>query len=70
MTRKGIIPLEKKLEEITNTMAPTSKKGMNAIIEIVNYYQNMCTERLHILQPITRMTSKNVKFKWTDTKQK
>jgi hypothetical protein len=37
---------------------------------MVNYYRDMWVRRLSLLAPLTSMTSKNVKFKWTDEHQR
>ena len=47
-------------------MPQHSKKGVHVFIWIENYYQDMWTKRLHILQCLTRLTSK---FKLTDIEQ-
>jgi hypothetical protein len=37
---------------------------------MVNYYHDMWVRRSELLAPLTSMTSKNVKFNWTDEHQK
>jgi hypothetical protein len=37
---------------------------------MVNYYRDMRVRRGELLAPLTSMTSKNVKFNWTDENQK
>ena len=41
-----------------------------SFIGMINYYQDMWPKRSHLLAPLTNLTSKNVKFKWTDEHQK
>ena len=43
---------------------------MCEFIGLVNYYQDMWGKSLHILQPLTRLTSKEVKFKRNDAETK
>ena len=38
---------------------------MIKFIGLVNYYRNIWIRRSHRLQPLTNITSANVKFKWT-----
>jgi hypothetical protein len=37
---------------------------------MVNYYRDMWVRRSELLAPLTSITSKNVKFNWTDEHQK
>ena len=37
---------------------------------MVNFYRDMWIKRLNVLAPLTRLTSKNAVFKWTDIEQK
>ena len=48
----------------------TLKPGLREFEVILNYYQEMCPKSSHILQPLTRLTSKNVKCILTYVKQK
>ena len=52
-------------------MAPlTYKRWIQIFIGLVEYYGDMWACRLHILQPITKLSSTNVKFKLTGIEQK
>ena len=62
VTRKGIQTLNKKVEKITNTTPITSKKVVRKFIGLVKYHCGIWKNRSHILQALTRLTSKNVKF--------
>ena len=57
VTRDGIKPINKKTEEITNMKPPTSKKEVRKFIGVINYYQNMCPRRSHMIAPLTILTS-------------
>ena len=48
----------------------TSQKGLHKFIVIVNYYCDMQAKNYHMLQNLTRLTSKNIKFKQTYVEQK
>ena len=49
---------------------PKTCKEPRWFISMVNYYQDMLIHRLHILVPLTALTSSEVKFVWTDKEQK
>jgi hypothetical protein len=49
---------------------PTKRKELRRFIGMVNYYRDMWVHRSELLTPLTSMTSKNVKFNWTDEHQK
>ena len=48
---------------------PTSWKQAQVFIGVVNYYNNMWARFSHMLAPVTKITSNNVKFKWTKVKK-
>ena len=48
---------------------PTSWKEIRNFIGVINYYLNMWPRRSHMLAPLTRLTSNEKKFKWTQIKQ-
>ena len=62
ITRDGIKPLNKKVEAINNLATPKSRKELRRFIGIVNYYRDMWPKRSEMLAPLTKMTSKTVKF--------
>ena len=53
-------------------MPPRSQKQVPSIIGLVNYYyyRDMWAKWSHLLQPLTTLTPKKVKFKWTDIEKK
>jgi hypothetical protein len=70
ISRSGIQPITKKVEAIKNMVHPTTHKELRRCIGMVNYYRDMWVHRSEQLAPLTSMTSKNVKFIWTDEHQK
>ena len=62
MTWTGIQPVDKKVEAIVNMMPPINKKQLGSFIGLVKYYRDMWDKRSHLLQPLTELTSKKVKF--------
>ena len=63
------IQLVKKVEAIIKIMPPKNKKQVSSFIGLVKYYSDMWARRPHLLQPLTELMSKKVKFKWTDVEQ-
>ena len=49
---------------------PKNKIQLCALIGLVNYYRYMWSRWSHLLQPLTKLTSEKVMFKWTDMEQK
>jgi hypothetical protein len=49
---------------------PITCKELRRFIGMVNYYRDMWVRRSSLLAPLRCMTSKNVKFVWTDVHQK
>jgi hypothetical protein len=70
ISRSGIQPIPKKVEAIKNIVGPTTLKELRRFIGMVHYYRDMWVRRSELLAPLTSMTSKNVKFIWTDEHQK
>jgi len=70
VTRDGIQPLETKVSAIRKIAVPTNKKQLRRFIGLVNYYRDMWIRRSDVLAPLTRLTSKEAKWRWTDVEQK
>jgi hypothetical protein len=70
VSRSGIQPIPTKVEATKNMVRPTKCKELRSFIGIVNYYRDMWVRMSELLASLTSMTSKNVKFNWTDEHQK
>jgi len=70
ITRQGIKPMKKKVEALLKIQAPKNRKELRSFIGIINFYRDMWIRRSHTLAPLTKLTSKKSKFKWTEVEQK
>ena len=68
ITRTGIKPQEKKVQEILNIEPPKTHKQLRGFLGMVNFYKNLWPRRSVILQPLTALTgkSKNTTLLWTE----
>ena len=57
MTREGIKPNPKKLQEIMDLGRPTTTSEERAFIGMVQYYRYMLPRRSHIVAPQTEVAS-------------
>ena len=70
ITRKGIQPLPKKVQAITNIKTPTTTKEVRSFVGMINYYRDMWIRRSEILAPLTKLCSTSTKFQWGEEQQK
>src|SRR5210317_1214655 len=70
LTRKGIRPLNKKVSAINNLDTPKNRKGLRKFIGMVNYYRDLFPKRSETLAPLSALTSKTVRWKWTEVHTK
>ena len=70
VTRDGVQPVPKKVEAIHNIAPPKNKKELRGFIGMVNYYRDMWIRRSDTLAPLTALTSKEAKWRWTEVEQK
>ena len=70
ISRTGIRPITKKVEAIQQLKPPKTRRELRRFIGIINYYRDMWIHRSSILAPLSRLTSKQVPWQWTDKEQK
>ena len=67
---EGISPLPNKLDSIKHMPAPNSAKEIKQFLGLTGYYRKFVPRFADISRPLTTLTKKDVKFKWTSACQK
>ena len=67
---EGISPLPSKLDSIKHIPAPNSAKEIKQFLGLTGYYRKFVPRFADISRPLTTLTKKDVKFKWTSACQK
>ena len=67
---EGISPLPNKLDSIKCMPAPNSTKEIKQFLGLTGYYRKFVPRFADISRPLTTLTKKDAKFKWTSTCQK
>ena len=70
ITREGIQPMKDKVQSIMNLAEPKTRKELRSFMGLVNYCRDMWIRRSHVLAPLAKLTSKNVKWEWSDAQRK
>jgi hypothetical protein len=66
LTREGIKPQQQKVNAILQVaLLSCNVKQVQSFVGMLNHYKAMISYHSHLLTPLTALTKKNVKFKWT-----
>ena len=52
-----------------NMTPPTSNMVLHVFLVLMDYHLDMWVKRSRVFKPLTILTSKNIKFKWTNIEQ-
>ena len=69
VTQKGVKPISRKIEAITNMKPPNFLIGVHKFIGVINYYRKIWQRRSYTLAPLTRSKYIQRKFKRTQSEQ-
>ena len=61
--------LPHKVQAIKDIAIPTNKRQLKSFIGVINYYRDMWKHRLNILASLSKMTSKQANWNWTEEHQ-
>ena len=67
---EGISPLPNKLDSIKHMPVPNSAKEIKQFLGLTGYYRKFVPRFADISRPLTTLTKKDAKFKWTSVCQK
>lgn len=70
ITDKGIYPDDSKYSTVKNYPVPTNADEVRRFVAFCNYYRNFVPNFAGIAKPLNDLLKKNVKFEWTDKRQK
>ena len=69
VTRKGYRPLTSRIQGILDLKPLRNKKDVQAFVGMINFIKNHIPRRAQMLAPLTKLTRKDMKFKWTEEEQ-
>lgn len=69
LSRTGYKPLKSRVDAILRLLPPTNLKQVRGFLGVINFIKNHIPNRAAICEPITRLTRKDVPFKWGEEQQ-
>ena len=69
INREGVMPIPRKVEAMKHLAVPKTRKQLRSFLGMINYYRDMWKSRSEITAPLTKLTSKNVPYIWTNEQQ-
>lgn len=69
ISKKGIYPLESKIEAVKKIPAPKNKRELQVFLGGVNFYARFIKGRACIAEPLHRLLDANAKWKWERKEQ-
>ena len=66
LTRHGLRPDTRKVEEIQKMPEPTDLNGVQRFLGMIKYLAKFLPDLSHDTEPIRRLTHKDTEYKWTD----
>ena len=70
LSRKGIAPEEIKAEAILNAKESENASKVRSFLGLVNFNARFMTDLATVVEPLRRLTKKNVEFKWSSEQRK
>ncbi len=70
ISAKGITPDQEKVKVIQELEAPSTVKGVRALIGMCGFYRRFIPRFAHIAEPLTQLTRKHAHFVWNKERQK
>jgi hypothetical protein len=65
ISNNGIQTDPKKIESVHKARPPKNQKELQSFLGLASYYQHFIHSFSHITSPLSKLTSKQVKWKWT-----
>lgn len=66
-TQDGVLPDNSKVHTIQHYPKPTDKDSVRRFSAMTNYYRKFIPNYAEIVQPLNKLTRKNIHFEWSDT---
>ena len=70
LSRKGIATEEIKVEAILNAKEPENASEVRSFLGLVNFNARFIPDLATVVEPLRRLTKKNVEFKWGSEQRK